>query len=109
MDILPRRKVSGRARTIYTRGAEGKPSRTSGGRHIAISRRKWHDTFVRVDVFSHLCMFILLFILRRSPENQYFNYDMHANKAYIYDWSSARHISLPDGTLENFGGTLQVN
>ena len=47
--------------------------------------------------------------ITQVPRKPVFNYDMHANKAYIYDWSSARHISLPDGTLENFGGTLQVN
>lgn len=52
---------------------------------------------------SYVC---LLFILLRCPEKEYFTYDLEEKMAHIYDWSCARHEDLPDGTLQNFGGTL---
>ncbi|KAF8742322.1 hypothetical protein AX14_005191 [Amanita brunnescens Koide BX004] len=35
-------------------------------------------------------------------KDEYFIYNMTENKAYIYDWSCARHEDLPDGTLRKF-------
>lgn len=39
----------------------------------------------------------------RHPIDKYFTYGKDNDnklKAYIYDWSSARHVDLPDATLD---------
>lgn len=59
-------------------------------------------TFSAGDV----CLFFMLF---RRARDEYFIYNLEKKEAYIYDWSSARHEDLPDGTLQNFGCTLSVN
>lgn len=53
----------------------------------------------------------LFFMLLRRTKDQYFIYDLKTKtkRAYIYDWLSARHEDLEDGTLHDFGGTLEVN
>ena len=47
----------------------------------------------------------------RHPIDKYFIYGKDVDnklKAYIYDWSSARHVDLPDGTLDYICRKFQV-
>ena len=70
----------------------------------AISRYKTKYDMINLCGLTFILSYVCLLIkLRRRPK---FTYDLAAKTAYIYDWSSARHKDLPDGTLQSFGGTL---
>jgi len=61
-----------------------------------------------VLLLSELCR---LFISLRHPIDKYFTYGKGEDnklEAYIYDWSSARHVDLPDGTLDYICRKIQT-